>query len=126
MVKAVRGAVSLEEDSPEELREKVGLLYSTLEERNGFCEEDVVSILFSQTEDISYNPAKALREAAGLSQAPLFCTQEPRCVDFPQKRMLRLLVTFQDEKPGRGVPVYLGEAASLREDLRAPREGGGE
>ena len=87
MVKAVRGAVSLEQDSQEELKDKAALLYAKLQELNGFSEESIISIIFSQTPDISYNPAKALRLASGISVAPLFCTQEPVCVDFPQEKI---------------------------------------
>ncbi len=118
MVKAVRGAVSLEVDSPDELREKVCLLFRKLQEKNKFCEDSIISILFSQTPDISYNPAKALRVGAGIGSVPLFCTQEPVCVDFPQERMLRVLITFnRDSDDSRVQPVYLGKATELRADL---------
>ena len=116
MVKAVRGAISLETDSESDLQLKVKELFDKLEDNNGFYEKDIISIIFSQTTDISYNPAKALRVAKGFSSAPLFCTQEPVCVDFPHEKMLRVLVTFNgDEKPV--VPVYLGNAGKLRNDL---------
>ena len=117
MVKAVRGAVSLEKDSPEELRDKVALLYGEIEKVNDLSETDIISIIFSQTGDISYNPAKALREARGISRAPLFCTQEPVCIDFPQERMLRVLITFNSQEDRDAVPVYLGQAAELRRDI---------
>ena len=117
MVKSVRGAVSLERDDQEELVEKVGQLFSRLRQSNDFSEEDIVHLIFSQTRDISYNPAKALRLAHGLSSVPLFCAQEPVCRDFPQERMLRILVTFNSESKAKAVPVYLGEAAGLRDDL---------
>ena len=119
MVKAVRGAVSLEQDNQNELREKICLLYRKLQEKNKFTEKDIVSIIFSQTPDISYNPAKALRTGSGISNAPLFCTQEPVCTDFPQERMLRVLITFnRDNDDSKVQPVYLGKAAELRTDLK--------
>jgi chorismate mutase len=119
MVKAVRGAVSLESDTQQELILKVEELYSKLLQKNGISEEDIISILFSQTKDISYNPAKALRLAKEVADVPLFCTQEAVCMDFPQERMLRVLVTFNtDQKAKTIIPVYLGRAADLRGDLK--------
>lgn len=118
MVKAVRGAISLDVDNQTELKEKVQTLYLKLQELNGFSEENIVSIIFSQTSDISYNPAKALRISMNISMAPLFCTQEPVCLDFPQKMMLRVLITFNAEDGSApAVPVYLGKALELRGDL---------
>ncbi len=115
MVKAVRGAVSLDSDSEKDLQDKVGDLFDKLQSSNGFQENDVISIIFSQTPDISFNPAKALRVARQYNTAPLFCTQEPVCADFPQKMMLRVMVTFNGtENPA--VPVYLGNAGTLRSD----------
>ena len=117
MVKAVRGAISLDSDTEKDLQDKVSELYKGLQELNGFKEEDIISIIFSQTRDISYNPAKALRINCGLSFAPLFCTQEPECVDFQQEMMLRVLVTFNSCTESRGKPLYLGKAAELRTDI---------
>jgi len=118
MVAAVRGAVSLNEDTRDELNLRISTLYQKLAETNCFTEKDIISIIFSQTGDISYNPARALRETAGLSSAPLFCTQEPVCIDFPQKKMLRILITYNAPEGHVPSPVYQGEAASLRNDLR--------
>lgn len=118
MVKAVRGAISLNADNEKELKEKVKKLYLKLQELNGFSEERIVSIIFSQTPDISFNPAKALRTSINIPTVPLFCTQEPVCVDFPQEMMLRILITFNAEDgSGPAVPVYLGTAMELRGDL---------
>ena len=115
MVKAVRGAVSLDLNTEQDLQDKVGDLFDRLQTNNGFKEQDVISIIFSQTPDISYNPAKALRISREYNTAPLFCTQEPVCIDFPQKMMLRVIVTFHgSETPP--VPVYLGNAGTLRSD----------
>ncbi|OQY35004.1 MAG: hypothetical protein B6241_02460 [Spirochaetaceae bacterium 4572_59] len=118
MVKAVRGAISLDADNQIELKDKVRTLYLNLQELNGFSEESIVSIIFSQTHDISYNPAKALRISVNISTVPLFCTQEPACIDFPQEMMLRVLITYNAEDgSGPAVPVYLGKALELRADL---------
>ncbi|MDC7240134.1 MAG: chorismate mutase [Spirochaetales bacterium] len=117
MVKAVRGAVSLENDTEADLQEKVSKLYGELTVKNNIRTESIVSIIFSQTPDVSYNPAKALRVTCNLTETPLFCTQEPVCVDFQQEMMIRILLTYNSDLPGSSKPVYMGDAANLRKDI---------
>jgi len=117
MVKAVRGAVSLNENTEMELQSRVDILFKELLIKNNIKVDSIVSIIFSQTPDITFNPAKALRISNNLTETPLFCTQEPVCEDFPQKRMLRILLTFNSDLPGTTKPIYMGEAAGLRKDL---------
>ena len=117
MVKALRGAISLDEDTEKELQKKVSLLFREMVRQNSLSCDDIISIIFSQTTDISFNPAKALRLTENLHSTPLFCTQEPVCVDFPQKRMLRILLSCNSEDPRASRSVYLGAASSLRRDL---------
>lgn len=117
MVKAVRGAVSLDQNTEEELQSKVDVLFKELLIKNNIKTDSIVSIIFSQTPDITFNPAKALRISNNLTETPLFCTQEPVCEDFPQKKMLRILLTYNSDLPGKAKPIYMGDAAGLRSDL---------
>ncbi len=118
MVKAVRGAVSLDENTETELQEKVSLLFREVLSKNSISTEGIISIIFSQTPDITFNPDKALRMNNEIRDIPLFCTQEAACEDFPQKMMLRVLITFNSGLPGAAQPVYMGQAAVLRKDLK--------
>ena len=117
MVKAVRGAISLDRNNEKELTRCVDSLYKDLMALNGLSADDLVSIIFSQTKDISFNPAKALRLSNNLDETPLFCTQEPECEDFTHERMLRILMTFNSKNEKKPVPVYLGNAQLLRKDI---------
>lgn len=117
MVKAVRGAVSLDKNTEIELQEKIDILFRELLIKNNIKTDSIVSIIFSQTPDITFNPAKALRISRNLTETPLFCTQEPVCEDFPQQRMLRILLTFNSDLPGTAKPIYMGDAAGLRRDI---------
>jgi chorismate mutase len=83
---------------------------------NDIAEEAIVSIVFSQTGDLSAeNPARALRRS-GYAGTPLFCTSEPAYPDS-LPRTLRVLVTFEQESRRAVRPVYLGGARALRPDL---------
>lgn len=113
-VKAVRGAIRVEND-PLAIQEAVGLLMRELSARNSFLESDIISIVFSQTEDITAaNPATALRRS-GFAAVPLFCTQEPRYAGSVPG-ILRVLVTFNTDRDGV-IPAYLNGAERLRSDL---------
>ncbi|MFP4484276.1 MAG: chorismate mutase [Spirochaetaceae bacterium] len=116
MVYAVRGAAGVEEDSADEVCRVVHTLVSEMCRQNGVAEADIVSIVFSQTRDItSANPARCLRQI-GFAEAPLFCTQEP---EYPESlpRIVRVLLTFRGPEDRHAIPVYQGRAADLRPDM---------
>ena len=118
-IRAVRGAIQLENDSPEAMTDGVCRLLEQLLEGNGITEADIVSIMFSQTSDLTAeNPARALRRS-GFSSTPLFCTSEP---EYPDSlpRTLRVLVTFEADSAAEPKPVYLDGARGLRPDIPGP------
>ncbi|NBF41454.1 MAG: chorismate mutase [Spirochaetes bacterium] len=118
-IRAVRGAVQLENNSAEAMRSGVHRLLEQLLERNGITESDIVSIIFSQTSDLTAeNPARALRRS-GFASTPLFCTSEP---EYPDSlpRTLRVLVTFGSDSTTEPKPVYLDGARGLRPDIPGP------
>lgn len=90
---------------------------SSLMEKNAIEEENIVSLVFSQTSDLDVaNPAAALRKTGRFAWVPLFCTQEPE-YEGSLPFMLRVLVTFDGDREKKTVPVYLGDAVKLRNDL---------
>lgn len=116
MVFAVRGAIGVEKNTAQDLSGAVQRLVSDLCRANGLSEDEIVSIVFSQTRDLTAgNPAACLREI-GYADTPLFCTQEPEYPDsLPQ--ILRVLLTFRATAKVSPRPVYLGRAAELRPDI---------
>ena len=116
MVVAVRGAVRIQENDGELIRDGVKGLIRQIVEKNSLVEDDIVSVLFSQTKDLTMaNPATAMREL-GYSQVPLFCMQEPEYAGS-MEMVIRALITFNSEEKRPVVPVYLGGAESLRTDI---------
>ena len=117
-VRAVRGAVQVPENSAAAIRAAAVRLTSELLARNAVALERVISLVFSLTRDLTRaSPAEAAR-SLGLSGVPLFCLQEAE-VEGSMPRVLRALLTFEAQGPGRPVPVYLDGAESLRPDLFA-------
>lgn len=114
MVCAVRGAI-LVENNEAAIRQGVTRLVREITVRNDISEHDIVSVIFSQTEDLdALNPATALR-SIGFHSVPLFCAQEPRVVGSPAG-VVRVLITCVSER-NRLDPVYLNGAERLRHDL---------
>jgi chorismate mutase len=118
-VRALRGATTVDADTPEQVTERTCQLLTAMLERNGVEHEDLISILFTATPDVSSMfPATAAR-TLGLGDVPLLCASEidvpgatPRCI-----RVLAHLTT--DRSRAELHHVYLEGARGLRDDLPA-------
>jgi chorismate mutase len=116
-LRAIRGATTVDRDDPDEVTDRVVTLLTRIMERNGLVEDDIVSILFTATDDlVSIFPATAAR-TMGLGAVPLICARElaivgsvPRCV--------RVMLHVTTGRPrDEIVHVYLEGAQGLRDDL---------
>src|SRR5438067_13780463 len=75
-VRALRGATTVDADTVEQVNERVQTLIERMLERNGVEKEDLISILFTATDDIhSVFPATAARQV-GLGDVPPICARE--------------------------------------------------
>ena len=116
-VRALRGATTVERDTKEHVTERVTALVNAMLERNGVDKNDLISIIFTATQDVvSMFPATAAR-TIGLGDVPLLCAQEldvkggmPLCI-----RVLMHLGT--DRSRAELHHVYLEGARGLRDDL---------
>jgi chorismate mutase len=117
-LRAVRGAVTIDADTPASVDAAVRELLDQLIETNAIDACDVVSAIFSATPDLrSRNPATAAR-AQGWTDIPLMCVAEVE-TDGMLERCVRVLLHVSVSDGRRLTPVYLGDAASLRPDLHA-------
>ncbi len=116
-VRAARGAIVVGEDRAEVLLASTERLLSELLRRNGVEREDLVSILFTATDDLrSAFPAEAARRM-GLGKVPLLCAREIP-VEGSMPRVVRVLMHFHSDRSLQDVEhVYLDGAGSLRDDL---------
>jgi chorismate mutase len=115
--RGVRGAITAESNSREEILKATRHLLALMIRRNDIRLEDVSSAIFSMTADLDAEfPALAARQLGWLGVA-LMCARE---VDVPGSlpRCIRVLVHWNTEKPvSEIVHVYVKEAARLRPDL---------
>jgi chorismate mutase len=116
-VRAARGAIVVAQDTPASVLEATGRLLSELLGRNAVETEQLISILFTATNDLhSAFPAEAARRM-GLGLVPLMCAREID-VDGSMPSVIRILMHFHSDAPLTGVVhVYLDGAESLRDDL---------
>jgi len=119
-LRAIRGATTLEADTTQQLRQRVGELLREMLHRNAIATDDIVSVFFTATDDISSGfPATSAR-VFGLEDVPLLGAQELR-VEGATALCVRVLLHFHTSKPrGELQHVYLHRAADLRPDLSAP------
>lgn len=119
-VRGIRGATSVECDTPQEILAATRELLQKLLQENQIHEfEDIVSVIFTTTQDLNSTfPAEAAREA-GMSQVPLLCASEiPIAGSLP--RCIRVLMHLNTDKRQHEVThVYLREARKLRPDLKS-------
>ena len=115
-VRAIRGATSVPEDTREAIHERTAELVRAVLERNGLTPDDLISVIFTSTDDLVADfPAAAARQV-GLGAVPLICAREipvpgalPSCV--------RLLAHANVPADRPVQHVYLHDAVALRVDL---------
>lgn len=113
-LKAIRGATTVDADTPEQIRERVKELLDSICKINKMTQDDVMCIMFSSTSDIrSFYPAKAAREA-GYSSCALYSSLEPD-INGSLKNCIRVMLL--SEGSGNALHVYLHGAKALRKDL---------
>lgn len=117
-VRGVRGATCVTADEAGLIRDASRELMQELLRRNGIEDfDDVISAVFTTTEDlISAFPAEAAR-AMGMSQVPLLCAREIP-VPGSMPRCIRVLLHINSERAPKQIEhVYLREAQKLRPDI---------
>lgn len=116
-VRALRGATTVEADDPAQITERTVTLLETMFERNGVDHDDLISVWFTATPDLtSVFPATAAR-TIGLGDVPLLCAQEIPVVDA-MPRCIRVLAHLSTERTRSELHhVYLERAVALRDDL---------
>lgn len=117
LVRGIRGAITVNSNTKEEIIEITKELLIALQRENNFKIEDIVSVFFSTTPDLNAAfPAQAAREL-GWDRAPLFDMQEidvlgslPRCI--------RILIQINCSKSQQEIRhCYFRGAKILRKDL---------
>lgn len=113
----MRGATTVEADTPEQISSRTVELLTAMLERNGAGHEDLISVVFTATPDlVSMFPATGARQM-GLGDVPLLCASEI-AVAGATPHCIRILVHLTTERRRDELHhVYLEGARGLRDDL---------
>jgi chorismate mutase len=115
---ALRGAISVNRNDAQDILDATTELMEAIMERNTLVPEQVVSCIFTATNDLNAEfPAVAAR-ALGFDRVPLLCAREipvPRALP----RVIRVLIHYYAADEHASRHVYLGEASALRADLES-------
>jgi chorismate mutase len=114
---ALRGAATVAGNESEAILSVTEELMREVLSRNDLEADDLVSCIFTLTDDLDAEfPAVAARRM-GLSQVPLLCAREIP-VPGALPRVIRVLIHCNVPDGHEAEHVYLGDAQKLRQDLR--------
>lgn len=115
---ALRGANTVQDNQAEAIVAATDELMCALMERNELRAEDLVSCIFTLTDDLDAEfPAVAARRM-GLHHVPLLCSREIP-VPGSMPRVIRVLVHYYASEQHTPAHVYLHGARTLRSDLHS-------
>jgi chorismate mutase len=115
---ALRGATTVDANDSARILAGTEELMREIMARNEIGPDDVVSCIFTLTNDLDAEfPAVAAR-GLGFDRVPLLCARE---VPVPGAlgRVIRVLIHYYATEDHRAQHVYLGGARALRTDLDA-------
>ena len=115
---ALRGAATVDRNEPDAILTATEALMREIMERNALAPDDVVSCIFTLTNDLDAEfPAVAARKL-GFDRVPLLCARE---VPVPGALggIIRVLIHYYADESHRAQHVYLGQARTLRVDLES-------
>ncbi|MFC6886648.1 MULTISPECIES: chorismate mutase [Actinomadura] len=116
-VRAVRGATQVDADDRDQILAATTELVTEVMSRNGLTTDDVISVVFTATPDLTAEfPALAARKL-GFHDVPLLCASEI-AVPHALPRVIRLMAHIETGRPRSDIQhVYLRGAVALRLDI---------
>jgi chorismate mutase len=114
---SIRGAITVQENTKQEILDGTKILLLAILETNHIDVEDVISVYFTGTKDLTaIYPAVAARDI-GLNECSLLCAQE-MYVEGSLNKCIRVLLHVNSKDCQKDVKhVYLREAKTLRPDI---------
>ena len=118
MLRGIRGAITVENDTLQEIKEATVEMVTQILEKNSVDPKDIACVNFTMTSDLKCAyPAKFAREIDGFSDVPLLCYQELD-IQNSLRKCIRVLVLINTENSQKEINhIYLRGAKVLRPDL---------
>ncbi len=116
-VQALRGATTVAGNDASSITDATVRLLEEMLRRNEVAPQDLISVVFTATPDLTEEFPAAAARTIGISDVPLLCAQEI-AVPGSLPRCIRVLMHVYTSHPrARLRHVYLGGARALRSDL---------
>jgi chorismate mutase len=117
MVRAIRGATQVDSNDRDAIIAGTTELVTEVMTRNNLTTDEVISVLFTATPDLTAEfPALAARKV-GFHDVPLLCASEI-AVPGALPRVVRLMAHVETDRPRAEIQhVYLRGAVALRQDI---------
>ena len=118
LVRALRGATTVERNDAEDIAVATRELLTSMIEANDIDVEDIISVLFTTSPDLTAAFPAAAARGIGFQTVPLMCASE---IDVPGAKPLCIRVMMHAYSPRTRAEVrhvYLRDAQNLRDDLR--------
>lgn len=115
-LRGIRGATTVTANTEDQIIKETKILFQQIIDANNLTEDDVPSIIFSATADLTaVHPAKAAR-MLGWTQTALMGMQEIE-IDGMLPLCIRVLIHWHTDTPPQNIRhIYLNEAVILRPD----------
>ncbi len=116
--RGIRGAITVENDTAEEIGQATVEMFSKIIELNDVKIEDISHIIFTMTKDLKTAfPARFMRANFDVSYVPMMCMNELN-IEPSLTKCIRVLVVVNTEKTQQEIKhVYLKGAKVLRPDI---------
>ena len=116
-MKGIRGAITINKNQSSLILEGTRLLLKEIISENELNKKEIVSIIFTATDDLdSEYPAVAARDM-GFREIPLMCYQEMK-VKNSLRKCIRVIIYINRDCSHKDLNhIYLRKAKTLRPDL---------
>ena len=117
-VRGIRGATTIPADTKDEILSATReLLQAMLTENDGLSKEDIASVIFTTTQDVTAQFPPVAARTLGWNAVPMLCSHEiPVPGSLPMT--IRVLIHWNTDKAQNEINhIYLREAKKLRPDI---------
>jgi len=116
-VRALRGATTADNNTKDDIVQATTELLEEMLDRNDIATDDIISITFTATKDLTAEfPAAAVRKL-GLSHVPVLCARELDIEGALQGTIRVEMLIYTERAREQLRHVYLKDARQLRTDL---------
>jgi chorismate mutase len=116
-IRGLRGATTCDEDRSAEIEGATQELLRAMMDRNELAHDDVISVFFTATPDLTSTFPATVARGIGFGDIPLICASE---IDVPgaMPKCIRILMhVYTNRSRSELRHVYLRNAQGLRDDL---------